>query len=182
MSATFTEQHTTIPAGTWAVDATHSRIEFAIEYLAGTFRGSFSPFEGNLVAEGSELKLEGAAPVAGVSVQDENLAAHLQGPDFFDAERAPEIRFLSTGFVRSGGEITVRGELTIRGITKPVELAGTIGDPITDGYGRERLSLTLSTTIDRTAFGIDWNLPLPTGQPALAKDVTLTAELYLVKA
>ena len=87
-----------------------------------------------------------------------------------------------TDIRRHGDDVTVNGELTIKGITQPVELTGTIGDPIEDAYGNDRIGLTLETTIDRTQFGLNWNIPLPNGKPALANDVTLTAELYLVKA
>ena len=80
------------------------------------------------------------------------------------------------------GARVVEGELTIKGRTQPVELRGTIADPITDPYGRERIGLTLAGSIDRTSFGIDWNNPLPSGEPALANEVQLSAELYLVKA
>ena len=87
-----------------------------------------------------------------------------------------------TDIGRYGDDVTVDGELTIKGITQPVALTGTIADPIEDAYGNDRIGLTLETTIDRTEFGLNWNLPLPNGKPALANDVTLTAELYLVKA
>ena len=85
-------------------------------------------------------------------------------------------------FERSGNELTVRGEIAIKGQTHPIELTGTIGDPIADPYGSERFGLELEGKIDRTAFGIDWNTPLPTGEPALANEVTLVAQLQLVKA
>ena len=171
-----------LPVGTWSVDPVHSHVGFAIEYNGGTFRGTFSPFEARLaVDEHGGATLAGSAPVAGVHVQDENLSAHLQSPDFFDAERAPGLGFSSTSIVRSGDDVTVAGELTIRGVAQPVELSGTVGEPLTDAHGRERFALELSGSIDRTRFGLDWNLPLPDGRPALANEVELTAELFLVK-
>src|SRR5207302_4268301 len=111
----------------------------------------------------------------------ENLVAHLQSPEFLDGERYPELSFESRELERSGGAFTVRGEITIRGITKPAELAGTISEPVTDGYGQERLGLRLETTLDRTEFGLNWNMPLPSGEPALANEVKLVAELYFVR-
>jgi polyisoprenoid-binding protein YceI len=171
-----------LPVGTWQADAVHSHVGFAIEYNGGTFRGTFSPFEAKVaVDENGVAALSGSAPVAGVHVQDENLSAHLQSPDFFDAERAPELRFASTSIARSGDEVAVEGELTIRGATQPVELRGKIGRPLVDAYGRARFALELAGSIDRTSFGIEWNLPLPDGRPALANEVELTAELFLVK-
>src|SRR5215211_5773762 len=183
MSTTAFETKTTLPVGTWHVDPTHSHVGFAVDYMVGTFRGSFSPVEAILqVAEDGSAVLQGSAPVSGVKVQDQALESHLQTPDFFDAERAPELKFHSTQLERSDDDITVTGELEIRGVTQPVVLRGTIGEPAGDPFGGVRFSLRLETTVDRTAFGINWNNPLPTGEPALANDVTLTAELYLVKA
>jgi polyisoprenoid-binding protein YceI len=173
---------TTVAAGTWQLDPVHSSVGFAVPYLAGTFRGSFREFEGRLeVADGGALRVEGSAKVASVDVKDENLAAHLQSPDFFDAERNPELRF-SGDVTVDGDRATVRGEITIKGSTKPLEATGTFAGPMTDGFGKERVSLTLSATLDRTAFGINWNMPLPTGQSALSDEVTIDADLQFVKA
>ena len=167
-----------VPEGSWAADKVHSTIAFAVDYMIGTFQGSFSDFD----AELKDGVLRGSAKVASVQVKDPNLEAHLQSPDFFDAERNPQLTFVSDEIERSGNEITVHGEITIKGQTHPIELTGTIGDPIADPYGNERFGLELEGKIDRTAFGIDWNNPLPSGEPALANDVTLVAQLQLVKA
>jgi polyisoprenoid-binding protein YceI len=165
------------------VDAAHSQIGFALPYMTGTFRGSFAPFEATLeVDEHGAASLKGVARVENIKVQDETLSAHLQSPDFFDAERTPEIRFEARDVRREGEQVTAKGELTIRGVTKAVELHGTVTQPIVDGYGRERIGLELETEVDRTEFGLNWNMPLPTGEPALPNDVTLNAELYLIKA
>jgi len=181
--STITIQKTELPVGTWNIDPVHSQVGFAVDYMVGTFRGGFSPVEGSLaVAAEGNVSLTGSAAAESVKVQDENLSAHLLSPEFFDAERTPTIRFSATDVTRSADDVTVHGELTIKGVTRPVTLSGTIADPIEDAYGNERIGLTLDATIDRTAFGLNWNLPLPNGKPALANDVRLTAELYLVKA
>jgi polyisoprenoid-binding protein YceI len=176
--STVTSPQEVLQNGTWQADAAHSRVEFAVDYMTGTFRGSFSPFEA-VLADGT---LRGSAKAADIKVQDENLGAHLQSPDFFDAERTPTIEFEAQEIATDGPSVTVTGELTIRGTKQPVELTGTISEPITDPFGRERVGLNLEGAVDRTAFGITWNNPLPSGQPSLANDVRLTAELYLVKA
>jgi polyisoprenoid-binding protein YceI len=175
--AVLTESRTALPAGTWILDPVHSTIGFELPYLAGTFRGTFKDVDAKLTAE----SLSGAARVASVDVKDENLAAHLQSPEFFDAEQHPELTFASRSIERSGDELKVDGEITIRGTTKPVELAGTIAGPITDGFGNERINVTLETDVDRTDFGVNWNMPLPNGQPALQNEVKLVAELYFVQ-
>lgn len=181
--STITQTQTRLPAGTWTVDPVHSQVGFAVDYMVGTFRGSFSPVEGTLaVSDDGTAELNGTAKADAVNVQDVNLSTHLLSPEFFDAERTPEITFAAKDVRRSGDTVTVDGELTIKGITKPVELAGTISEPVEDAYGNDRIGLALETTIDRTQFGLNWNLPLPNGKPALANDVTLTAGLYLVKA
>jgi polyisoprenoid-binding protein YceI len=177
------EQSKTFPTGTWQVDPVHSQVGFEVEYMVGTFRGAFSPVEAMLVVgDAGHATLKGAARAENIMVQGESLSAHLLSPEFFDAGRTPVIGFASSDVRRSGDEVEANGELTIKGVTQPVRLRGTLVDPIEDAMGRERIGLELSTTVDRTSFGLDWNLPLPDGRPALANDVRLTAQLYLVKA
>ena len=166
-----------VPAGVWALDPVHSSIGFEIAYMGGSFRGHFNAVDAHL-ADG---RLEGSARVASVQVKDENLEAHLQSPDFFDAERHPELRFESNDIERDGERVTVRGEITIKGVTQPVELQGTIGAPTPKGDGSEVVAVNLATVIDRTSFGVNWNMPLPDGRPALANEVELNAGLFLVR-
>jgi polyisoprenoid-binding protein YceI len=178
--STATEIRQALPAGTWQLDPVHSSIGFEVAYMAGAFRGQFREVDATIEVDGENARLTGVAQVASVDVKDENLAAHLQSPDFFDAELHPELRFSSTD-IEGGDELTVRGEITIKGVTKQVGLTGAATATITDPYGRERIGLTLSTTLDRTAFGLNWNMPLPSGEPALSNEVTLVAELYFVR-
>jgi len=166
-----------VPAGTWSIDKVHSTIGFAVDYLAGTFQGSF----GGVDAELTDGVLRGTAKVSSIQVNDPNLAGHLQAPDFFDAERHPEITFESKDVRRDGDELTIDGEITIKGHTEPVEIAGVISDPINDPFGGERVGLKLEAKVDRTKFGVDWNNPLPSGEPALSNEVTLLADLQLSK-
>jgi polyisoprenoid-binding protein YceI len=160
------------------LDPVHSTIGFELPYLAGIFRGAFKDVEAKL----SDGSLTGTARVASVDVKDENLAAHLQSPEFFDVERHPELTFASNSIERTGDELTVNGEITIRGTTKPVELSGSVSGPITDAHGRQRVSITLETVVDRTDFGLNWNTPLPNGEPALQNEVKLVSELFFVEA
>ena len=176
-----TDVRQSLPTGTWQLDPVHSSVGFEVSYMVGAFRGHFRDVSATFDARDDSAALKGTARVASVDVKDENLAAHLQSPEFFDAEAHPELRFESTDVSRRDREIVVRGEITIKGITRPVELTGKITDPIVDPYGRERIGLNVATTIDRTEFDLNWNAPLPTGEPALANEVTLVAELYFVK-
>jgi polyisoprenoid-binding protein YceI len=170
-----TTEAQTVPAGTWTVDRVHSTIGFSVEYMAGTFAGTFSDFDVS-VADGV---LKGTAKVASVQVKDPNLEAHLQSPDFFDAERYPELSFVSRSIERGGDHLAIKGDITIKGHTEPAELTAIITEPIADPYGGTRYGLKLETTIDRLAFGVSWNNPLPSGDPALSNDVVLTADLQL---
>ena len=179
--STTTDTSTALPTGTWTLDPVHSTIGFEVDYLGGTFRGQFRETAARLVVEGDSPVLTGTAKVASVDVKDENLNAHLQSPDFFDAERYPELSFESSEIANEGDEFVIRGGITIRGVEKPVELRGTISEPITDYAGRERFGLRLETTVDRTEFGVDWNAPLPDGNQALENNVSVAAEIYLVK-
>jgi polyisoprenoid-binding protein YceI len=166
-----------VPAGTWAVDKVHSNIGFAVDYMAGTFQGSFSDFD----AELRDGTLRGSARVSSIQVKDPNLEAHLQAPDFFDAERHPEISFASKDIRREDDRLSIDGEITIKGDTEPVAITGVITEPINDPYGGERFGLKLEAKIDRTKFGVNWNNPLPSGEPALSNEVTLIADLQLSK-
>ncbi|MBV8256688.1 MAG: YceI family protein [Actinobacteria bacterium] len=168
------------PAGSWTSDPVHSSVTFEVEYAGGaTFTGAFRDFS----AELSGGTLAGTAKVASVDVKDEQLNGHLQSPDFFDAARFPEITFRATELVKeSDGSVRASGELTLKGVTKPVELTGRIGSPQTDPFGREKLGLTLQTTVDRNDYGISWNMPNQAGGGNyLGDDVTLVANLVFAK-
>ena len=171
------------PAGTWAADPVHSNVSFEIVYSGvNTFRGSLTDFQATL-AGGETPTLEGSAKVASIDVKDEQLNGHLQTPDFFDAERNPEISFKATELRRSeDGTVTGSGELTLKGVTAPVQLTGKISEPATDPFGRERIGLALETEIDRTKYGVSWNAPNQSGGDYLANHVKLIAELAFVKA
>jgi polyisoprenoid-binding protein YceI len=181
--STLTQTQEALPTGTWVEDPVHSHVGFEIGYATGTFRGQFAPFEARFeVGDDGRAVLTGQARADSVHVLDEKLTAHLLSPDFFDAEQAPLMSFVSTSIRRSGSELHVAGELTIKGVTAPVELEGTIGAAFPHPSGTERLPIELRGTVDRRAFGIDWNMELPNGEPALANDVALDANLFLVKA
>ena len=160
----------TAPAGTWSADPVHSHVSFEIAY-AGTnvFRGGFREYTATLV----DGVLEGSAQVASVDVKDEELNGHLLTPDFFDAERFPEISFRTSDLEH--------GELTIKGVTRPVTIAASVSEPNVDPFGRERVGITLEATVDRQLFGVSWNAPNQGGGNYLGDDVTIKADLALVR-
>jgi polyisoprenoid-binding protein YceI len=181
--STLTQAQAVLPAGTWLGDTVHSHVGFEVAYATGTFRGSFSPFDAKLeVGEDGAAVLTGEARADSVHVLDENLTAHLLAPDFFDAEQAPVLAFRSTSIAASDSGLTIAGELTIKGATAQVELAGTVAESFPHPSGREFLPLHVEGTVDRRAFGLDWNMELPNGELALGWDVNLVADLFLVRS
>jgi polyisoprenoid-binding protein YceI len=173
---------TAIPAGTYTDDGVHSSAGFAVKHMLATFRGSFARFNARLtVDEDGRARLVGTVPVDTVVVKDENLAAHLQSPEFFDAEQYPEIRFESTEIELDGPTATLTGDLTIKGHTERVSAEGSVVGPIEDPFGNTKLGLQFETIVDRTKFGLNWNAPLPKGGFMLANDVTLSVDLELLQ-
>ena len=174
---------TAIPAGAYTSDPVHSSTGFAVKHMLATFRGSFAAFDAELtVDEDGRAKLVGSVPVDTVVVKDENLVAHLQSPEFFDAEQYPRITFESTDIAIEDGAVTVTGDLTLKGHTERVTATGTIVGPVEDPFGNTKLGLQFETVVDRTKFGLNWNAPLPKGGFALANEVKLLVELELAAA
>lgn len=165
-------------AGNWNYAAVHSSANFSVKYLVATFSGRFEEVDAKL----ENGQLSGSVPVSSIVVKDENLAAHLQAPDFFDGENHPNISFESSSIDIAGDDVQLDGEITIKGTTKPLHATGTVNGPTEDFAGNTRLGFTLETTIERTEFGVDWNADLPKGGKALSNKVTLHVELEFHKA
>ena len=181
-TATTTELQ--LPTGTWKLDPIHSSAGFAVKHMVvATFRGRFEDFDATLeVTEDGTGKLVGTVDPKSIVVKDENLAGHLQSPDFFDTERYPELRFESTSIRIEADEAVLEGELTIKGNTNRVTARGAYVGPHEDIAGNTKIGLSLETVVDRTLYGLNWNAPLPKGGFALANEVTLVVELELAKA
>jgi polyisoprenoid-binding protein YceI len=173
-----------ISIGTWSIDKIHSHVGFSVKHMVvSNFRSRFDDYDGALtVGENGEPRLEGTVAVDSIVVSDENLAAHLKAPDFFDSDRYPEIRFRSTAVrVREGGELEVEGELTIKDRTHNVSARGTVTGPHEDIAGNEKVGVELETVVDRREYGLEWNAPLPKGGFAVDNDVKLEVSLELVR-
>ena len=171
---------TTAAATTWTADTVHSTANFSVKHSGvATFRGSFDDVTGTLDLSG-EPRLTGEVDVPSIQVKDENLHGHLQSPDFFDTANTPKITFASTHVTRDGDDVTIEGDLTIKGTTQRVTAKGTWLEIDADMTGNPRIGVDIDTTIDRTAFGLNWNAPLPKGGVALANDVKLSVHLELV--
>jgi len=173
-----------IAAGTWKIDAIHSHVGFAVKHMVvATFRGRFEDYEGALsVGEDGTPRLQGSVGVDSIAVKDENLAGHLKSPDFFDSASYPRISFVSEDVhVGEGGELEVRGTLSIKGNTHEVTARGSISGPHVDIAGTDKLGVELEAVIDRRDYGLLWNAPLPKGGFALENDVTLQVALELAR-
>jgi polyisoprenoid-binding protein YceI len=173
-----------IPTASYNVDPTHSNIGFEVRHMGiATVRGSFRKIQGTLDATGAAPVLEGVVEVASIDTGDQQRDGHLISPDFFDVERTPEISFRSTATAPiDGGKIRLQGEITIKGITKPVELTGTVAENGEDPWGNERVGLDLEGAIDRRDFDLKWNQTLPNGNLLLSNQVKLLVSVSAVKA
>lgn len=181
MSAPVAEK---VGTGNWTIDTVHSHVGFAVKHMVvSTFRGRFEDYSGSLrTAEDGSPVLQGAVKVDSLQVKDENLAAHLASPEFFDSAAYPEIEFTSTAVkVGDGGELEVEGELTIKDHTHPVTARGSISGPHVTLGDLEKIGVELEAVIDRREYGLEWNAPLPKGGFALDNDVKLQVSLELVR-
>jgi polyisoprenoid-binding protein YceI len=181
MSATTLQQ---IPAGVYNVDPSHSNVGFEVRHMGiATVRGRFGTFEGTIDASADAPVLQGNVDVATIDTGDANRDGHLKGPEFFDAEQQPKISFHSTATEVSGaGSITLQGEITIKGVTKPIELTGEIAENGEDPWGNERIGLELTSAIDRRDFDLKWNQTLPNGNLLVANEVKLLVSVSAVKS
>ena len=183
MSATTTSAGQ-IPAGTYNIDPSHSNVSFAVRHMGiATVRGAFRQFEGALDATGELPALSGTVQVASVDTGDEQRDAHLAAPDFFDAERYPVISFHSTATEQSeDGSIKLEGEITIKGISRPIELTGVVAEGGADPWGNERVGFEVEGAIDRREFDLKWNQTLPNGNLLVSNEVKLIVSVSAVKA
>lgn len=168
-----------VPTGTYVLDPVHSTFGFAVKHNGiSTFRGQFEQVDANL----QDGVLVGTAHVDSVKTAIPDLKAHLLSPEFFNAEETPTVEFRSTDIrVAEDGTAEVDGELTIRGVTKPVTAKGTFGSG-SNLLGSDAVGFDLETTIDRREYGLNWQAELPKGGEVLAWDVTLEIHLELIQA
>jgi len=173
--------NTTIAAGTWAIDPSHSEISFSVRHLmVSKVRGHFTKFSGNLVIAEDNAKSSVTAEIdaSSIDTRDENRDNHLRTNEFFDIENHPTWTFASTG-IRAGGKggYLVDGNLTIKGVTKPVVLDLEVAGTSTDPWGNTKAGFSASTVINRKDFGVEWNAPLETGGVLVGEEVTISLEI-----
>lgn len=170
---------TEIPGGTWTIDPVHSVASFSVRHMmVGTFRGEFSEVDATL----TDGKLVGKVKINSLKIKDENLRGHLLAPDFFDAERYPEIVYESSSLQVNNGVLNSEGTLTLKDKTTPVTATGRLAGPAVTLGEVVKIGLDLETKINREALGLTWNAPLPQGGFVLGDDVTISVTLELVQA
>lgn len=170
-----------IPAGTWTVDPVHSSIQFGVTHGGvSTFRSGFGEYAAKLTG-GDAPRLEGTVDVASIDIDEPQFKAHVMGPEFFDAEQHPQLKFSSTELsVADDGSVRLSGELEIRGETREVSAVGRFAKVPAYLDGNERVGLSVEAAVDRREFGLNWQADLPAGGIALEYEVALNVELQFV--
>ncbi|MBI5090462.1 MAG: YceI family protein [Actinobacteria bacterium] len=184
MSST-TELTPGLTPGTWRVDPSHSTIGFVARHLMVTkVRGRFESFDGTLTVGDDPLqsKVEASVDMKSVSTGDAGRDGHLVGDDFFDVDQYPTMQFTSTSITPDGGDYALHGDLTIKGVTKPVTFALEFEGVATDPWGNAKAAFSASTEINRRDFGLDWNVALDQGGMLVSEKIKVELDVQAVKA
>jgi polyisoprenoid-binding protein YceI len=175
-----TTTSTTIPAGTWTLDAAHSTVGFTVRHMmVSKVRGRFSDFTAEIVTTTDPLqsRVDATIQMASIDTGDEGRDGHLRTNDFFDIEEFPTMTFRSTGITGSGSDYQITGDLTIRGVTKPVTFDLEYGGFGKDPWGNTRAGFTLTGTINRKDFGMAYNAVLETGGIMVGEKVSVELDI-----
>lgn len=169
----------------WGIDASHSTVQFKVKHLViTTVTGKFEDFTGSVEAteDFSNIQATFEAKIASITTGNESRDGHLKSPDFFAAEEFPTLNFVSTGLVKKSEEdFVLNGDLTIRGVTKPIALNVTYGGTMTDPWGQVKAGFELSGSIKRKEFGLMWDVITEAGGAVVSDEVKLVADIQLVK-
>ena len=171
--------------GIWNVDASHSTIGFTARHLMVTkVRGRFSTFSGALTIAANPLEssLQASVDIASVSTGDAGRDGHLTSPDFFDAAKFPTMTLKSTSIVADGDDYLLNGELTIKGVTKPVTFELEFDGVATDPWGNTKAGFSAEAEINRKDWGLEWNVALETGGVLVSEKIKIELDIQAVKA
>lgn len=170
---------------TWNLDPSHSELLFKVRHMMITnVKGEFRKFNATIDLVGNDLSTAAVqvdVDTASIFTNDDNRDKHLKSADFFDVEQHPKLTFTGTSFTKKGSDHELTGNLTIKGITKPVPLDVEFGGLNTDPYGNEKLGFSLSGRINRKDWGLNWNAALETGGVLVSDEVRISAEVQFVK-
>lgn len=174
-------------ADTYAIDAAHTTVGFKIKHMAiSTVTGQFAEVAGNFVYDPKNVqasRVEATIKVPSISTQNQKRDDHLRGADFFDAQKFPEIKFVSKEIADATAQsFTLRGDLTMRGVTKPVSLDVSLGGTAKDPWGNEKIAFSATTKINRRDFGLTWSKLLETGALVVGDEVAISLEVEGTKS
>lgn len=171
--------------GTWNLDVAHTRLGFSAKHaMVTTVRGAFLDFEGSLRLDGDQpanSSAEVTIQAASFNSGNEQRDNHVRGADFLDVENHPTLTFRSTQVRTTGDEFVLVGDLTIRGTTRPVEIAVELEGAEKDPFGNQRIGFSAETTISRKEFGLTWNVPLDGGGILVSDKVKITLDVSAVR-
>jgi len=170
----------------WKIDPAHSEIQFKVKHLMiTTVTGYFRKFDLEVETETDDFnttrRIEFTADIDSVDTNNEQRDTHLKSSDFFNAEEHGQLRFTGTKYESSGDEAKLHGELTIRGITKPITLNVEFGGMVVDPYGQTKAGFTVSGKISRKEFGLLWNAVTEAGSVVVSDEIRIQAEVQVVK-
>jgi len=180
------QERESMPTTTWTIDAGHSGIHFSVRHLViAKVRGKFTKFRGTIELDEADLtrsQIDVSIDVASVNTSEDTRDAHLRSGDFFDAEKFPTATFKSTSITNKGDAYLVKGDLSVRGVTKEVELHATFEGKGKDPRGDERAAFQAKTSINREDWGMKFNMPLEGGGVVVGTKVDLEFEVEAVRA
>ena len=173
-----------ITPGTWNLDGMHSHVNFSVRHAGiSKVRGEFTDVSGKLTStEGADPVVEASVEIDSIDTGVADRDGHLKSADFFDSENFGQMTFKSTSFKVDGEDLTMEGELTIKGETRPVTFTGEFGGETKDQYGNNRLGASVSTKISRKDFGITWSATLESGNVLVGDAVTINLDAEFVAA
>jgi polyisoprenoid-binding protein YceI len=169
-----------IPAGTWQIDTAHSGVSFSVRHLmVSKVRGRFASFSGTITVAENPLEsfVEATVDMSSVDTNDAGRDEHLRTNDFFDIANFPTMTFRSTGVEESGGDYKLHGDLTIKGVTRPVTFDLEVGGVSRDPWGNTKAGFTASGTVNRKDYGMEWNAALETGGVVVGDKVTIELDV-----
>ena len=176
---------TTATRTIWTLDPSHSEFLFKVKHLMiSNVKGEFRKVNASIDILGDDLSTASVKvniDASSVFTNDENRDKHLQGADFFDAEQHPELTFEGSSLTKKGGDYELAGNLTIKGVTKPVTLNVEFGGVNKDPWGHEKMGFSITGAIHRKDWGLNWNAALETGGVLVSDEVRISAEVQFVK-
>lgn len=169
----------------WALDPAHSEVHFKVKHLViSTVTGTFKAFDGSFETENddfSNAQIDFSLDVSSIDTNQAQRDIHLKSPDFFDAEKYPKMAFSSTSFAKDGEVYTLQGHLTVKDITKPINLNVEFGGTATDFYGNEKAGFEITGKISRKEFGLTWDAITEAGAIVVGDEIKLNINVQFAK-